>query len=525
MCRPHILWSRWLVLGLMMLLAGCQSSGEPTAPTTAAGDGASASSPPPADLEQRIQHFCGAACHAYPPPDTFPREHWRMEVERAYGFFERSGMAMTPPRMADVIRYYQERAPEDFPPLKAQYAREPLPIRLERGKVPPVGPVRAMISHVQAVRLPRGVSTPEQRATAPLELLACDMQGGRILLYRPTAAQPQWQLLGTVRNPARATVVDLDGDGILDLLVADLGSFPPTDQRCGRVVWLRGQADGTFQPHTLLENVGRVADVRAAPFRRPDRLDLVVAVFGLHEVGEVLLLENHTSDWQRPHFVPRQLDGRTGAIHVPVADLNEDGHPDFVAVFAQEHETIVAFLNDGQGQFRKQTLYSAPHPGWGSSGIELVDLNGDGRLDILSTNGDILDEPYLWKPYHGLGWLENLGGLRFRYHRIADMYGIHHAVAGPICGGPLPDILAVSFLPADKFRDRHQKQADAVVLFRQSAPGRFERHVLLQGDCDAVSCCLADLSGQGRLDLIVGNYSHPQDHQPLWIWHNAGPAK
>jgi hypothetical protein len=208
-----------------------------------------------------------------------------------------------------------------------------------------------------------------------------------------------------------------------------------------------------------------------------------------------------------------------------VADLNEDGHPDFVAVFAQEHETIVAFLNDGQGQFRKQTLYSAPHPGWGSSGIELVDLNGDGRLDILSTNGDILDEPYLWKPYHGLGWLENLGSLRFRYHRIADMYGIHHAVAGPICGGPLPDILAVSFLPADKFRDRHQKQADAVVLFRQSAPGQFDRHVLLQGDCDAVSCCLADLSGQGRLDLIVGNYSHPQDQQPLWIWHNAGPAK
>lgn len=512
---------RWLgllvVAGCTCALAtGCQTKSEPLpqqeeTPTVA--DVA-----PPPDLEQRIQYFCGALCHAYPPPDTFPRQHWRMEVERAYGFFERSGQAITPPRMSDVIRYYEQRAPEQFPPLQAAYASDPLPVRWDRVAVPPPGNGRAMISHVQAVRLPFGRVSAEQVAAAPYDLLACDMQNGRILLYRLSQSPPQWQLLGTVRNPARASVVDLDGDGILDLLVADLGSFPPTDQRCGRVVWLRGQLDGTFQPHVLLENVGRVADVRAAPFRQPGRLDLVVAVFGLHEVGEVLLLENHTTDWNQPRFVQRQLDSRTGAIHVPVVDLDSDGRPDFIALFAQEHETIVAFLNDGHGQFRKKTLYSAPHPGWGSSGIELADLNGDGQLDILYTNGDILDEPYLWKPYHGLGWLENLGDLRFRYHRIADMYGIHHAVAAPICGGPLPDILAVSFLPADKFKDRDQKKADAVVLFRQTAPGRFERHVLLQNDCDAVSCCVADFQGNGRYDLIVGNYSHPHDPQPLWIW-------
>jgi hypothetical protein len=496
-------------------ILGCQNQ---TTPPTAPRVDVVAQSPPPADLEQRIEQFCGALCHAYPAPDTFPREHWRLEVERAYGFFERSGQAVNPPRMTDVIRYYEERAPLKFPPLSAVYASEPLPMRWERQAVAPPDDRRPMISHVQPVQFPLGRVSAEQIRTAPYDLLACDMRNGRIWLYRISAAPPRWQLLGTVANPARASVVDLDGDGILDVLVADLGSFPPTDQRCGRVVWLRGQAEGTFQPHVLLENVGRVADVRAAPFRQPGRLDLVVAVFGLHEVGEVLLLENHTTDWNRPHFVPRQLDSRTGAIHVPVVDLDGDGHLDFVTVFAQEHETVVAFLNDGQGQFRKKTLYSAPHPGWGSSGIELADLNGDGRLDILYINGDILDEPYLWKPYHGVGWLENLGDLRFRYHRVADMYGVHHAVAAPICGGPLPDILAVSFLPADKFRDRDQKKADAVVLFRQTAPGRFERHVLLQTDCDAVSCCVLDRQGDGCYDLVVGNYSHPQNQQPLWIW-------
>ncbi|MCS7269895.1 MAG: VCBS repeat-containing protein, partial [Gemmataceae bacterium] len=476
--HPYLFRLLVMIVVLISSLGGCQGQREPTTAPFAppmSSEPETTNSATPADLEQRIRYFCGTVCHAYPPPDTFPQEHWRMEVERAYGFFERSGLALTPPRMSDVIRYYEERAPLSLPVITPVYAKHRLPMQWEPVSCPlPPGGGRAMISHVQPVKLPPGRVTPEQIAAAPTDLLACDMQGGRILLYHAAATQPSWQVLGTVRNPARACVVDLDGDNILDVLVADLGSFPPTNQRCGRVVWLRGQADGTYQPHVLLENVGRVADVRAAPFRQANRLDLVVAVFGLHEVGEVLLLENQTTDWNKPHFVPRQLDGRTGAIHVPVIDLNEDGRPDFIALFAQEHETIVAFLNEGQGRFRKKTLYSAPHPGWGSSGIELTDINGDGRPDILYTNGDILDEPYLWKPYHGLGWLENLGDLRFEYHRIGDMYGIHHAVAAPLCGGPLPDILAVSFLPADKFRDREARQADAVVLFRQVAPGQFE---------------------------------------------------
>ena len=58
-----------------------------------------------------------------------------------------------------------------------------------------------------------------------------------------------------------------NGDGVQDILVSDLGSFPPTDRRCGSVVWLRGERDGSFTPFTLLDGVGRVADAQAADFR------------------------------------------------------------------------------------------------------------------------------------------------------------------------------------------------------------------------------------------------------------------
>ena len=108
--------------------------------------------------------------------------------------------------------------------------------------------------------------------------------------------------------------------------------------------------------------------------------------------------------------MPRVLDRRTGAIHVPIADLNKDGKPDFVALLAQEHESVVAFINTGQGLTfeRRRPIYAAPHPNWGSSGIELVDLDKDGDLDVLYTHGDTFDD-FVLKPYHGIQWLENTG--------------------------------------------------------------------------------------------------------------------
>lgn len=514
----------WLLLLPILIVGGfvgCASNPvpEPTPDPTPAQPTAL-----PEDIEVQVHNFCGGTCHAYPPPDSFPRLHWAAEVQRGFRFFDKSGLALTPPKLAHVVQYYEQKAPEEYPPANIVQATRPLSVRLEPVSYPPpAGQSRPMISNLKAIRLPPpGVTDPAAVAREPVTLLACDMQGGRILALRPADPAPAWRVLAKVPNPAHAEVADLNRDGILDILVADLGSFPPTDRKCGSIVWLRGKPDGTFEPITLLANVGRVADVQAADFRGTGKLDLVVGVFGLHESGEILFLENRTTNWDRPEFVPSVLDSRDGAIHVPVIDLNSDGKLDFVALIAQEHEVIVAFLNEGEGKFRKQTLYSAPHPGWGSSGIALVDMNADGRTDILYTNGDILDEPYLWKPYHGIQWLENKGDLKFEHHRIADMYGVHHAVAARVTGGPLPDVLAVSFLPADKFPDRGSRKADAVVLLEQVSPGKFERHSLAIETSDAVVCLAADLYGTGRPDLVVGNYSSRTTDHPVTIWKNRG---
>lgn len=465
---------------------------------------------------EQVHAFCGA-CHAYPPADSFPRSAWRREVKQAFDFFRDSKLRTDFPSLESVVRYYEARAPEALPPLARPQPAAPPPVSFRReglrlpGQVP-----HSAVANVQLVHL-----FDERK----LDLLVCDMRADRVLVYQPYTSPPAWRVLGSVKAPAHAEVVDLDGDGVRDVIVASLGNFTPTDDHVGSVLWLRGRADGTFTPYTLLEGVGRVADVRAADFNGDGKLDLVVGVFGWRKTGAILHLENHTSDWSRPTFVPRVLDERPGTIHVPVCDLNGDGRPDFVALISQEHEQVVAFLNEGDGRFRKELIYAAPHPAYGSSGIQLVDLDGDGDLDVLYTNGDVMDPPPLLKPYHGVQWLENPGRFPFVHHPLAPLHGAHAAVAVDLDGDGKCDIVAVSFLPAERFPQREARRLDAVLWLRQVAPGKFEPHTLETGTCDHVTCAAGDLYGDGVVRLVTANFCLSKSaSQPdaVVIWNPVG---
>jgi hypothetical protein len=472
---------------------------------------------PEASSEQ-VHQMCGA-CHAYPPPDSEPRSHWRKEIGQAFTFFHASGLTMDFPSLESVVAYYEHRAPEELPSFPHERDRGPVPVKLQSDSYyyPPQWQLPA-VSNVNLVHL---------FDKGKLDALVCDMHYDRVFAFKGYGPTALWKVLGPASVPAHAEVVDLDGDGIPDILVACLGAYYPTNGLTGSVVWLRGKPDGTFTPITLLENVGRVADVQAADFNGDGKLDLVVAVFGWRTTGSILYLENKTTDWNHPKFVSQVLDDRHGTIQVPLCDLNKDGRPDFVALISQEHETIVAFLNEGGGKFHKETIYTAPHPVYGSSGIQLVDLDGDGDLDVLYTNGDSLDSSML-RPEHGVQWLENQGHFPFKHHHLAYLYGAMRAVAADFRRNGRKDIVAVSCQPPGVMSKHPEMQIDSILYLEQTDRGTFTAHSLEQGRCNHLTCYAGDLRGDGRISFVIGNHYFRQANpnpSALEIWHSVAAVK
>jgi hypothetical protein len=182
---------------------------------------------------------------------------------------------------------------------------------------------------------------------------------------------------------------------------------------------------------------------------------------------------------------------------------------------------VVAFLNRG-GSFTPQTIFAAPHPAWGSSGIDLVDLDRDGRVDVLMTNGDMLDE-FLLKPYHGISWLENQGAFPFKEHVLAPLNGVHRAQAVDLDGDGDLDVVACTLIPG---MAKYGKALPSLVWLEQTGRGQFVRHTLETGGYHA-SLDLGDVDGDGDPDIVTGNFQVDGQRTDAWVevWVNERPSR
>jgi hypothetical protein len=383
-------------------------------------------------------------------------------------------------------------------------APQPIGDKFERDRPP-------RIAHVCPVDLDRN---------GLLDILVCDCLNNRVSWIRQ---QPRGTFseipLADVRAPAHARAVDMNGDGHLDILVASMGILWTSNDKVGSVIILENDGHMKFKPHVLLDHVARVTDVSAGDLNGDGKLDLAVAQFG-YDDGETRWMEN-LGNWQ---FKSHVLQSLSGPINAEIVDMNADGKLDVVTLVSQEWEEIYVFVNDGKGNFTPKMVHGSSNEDFGSSWIQVVDLDQDGKPDILYSNGDAFDYlPPRPRPWHGVQWLENQGDLEFRPHRIADFPGASSPQAVDLTGSGHLDVVVVS---GYNFWDK--PDAQSIVWLENDGHMQFTLHDIATSPTHLVTLGVGDFDGSGKPDLVTGGLHVYPPYDRLGrvtLWKNRSQRK
>ena len=398
--------------------------------------------------------------------------------------------------------YYQEKK-EDAPIFLSEwnqiltYYKDKAPKKLHAAKVPE--PLR----HDWAIFSIKQPFIPGNASPASTTMIVFNPNDKKIYSSNSMRQLIQWDnLLHPIHqqllpSPAVSAVFSMNEKKRNAGIFTCIGSIQPDDFPVGKIISLD------------LNNPGKAFDTLASGLLRPvqsipcdlnkDGLeDWVVCGFG-HNQGGLYAFE------QKPGsgFVKKTIHALPGAIQATVGDVDGDGWPDIMALFAYADEGIMLFLNDHQGGFTLKVLlrFTAVQ---GSTSFQLVDFNHDGQLDILYTSGDNADYSRILKPYHGVYIFINEGNFHFRKVYFYPVNGCFKAVARDFDKDGDLDIASIAFFP-----DMKNNPAEGFIYFEQSESMHFIPHAAPVSGYGRWTCMeVNDMDGDGDEDILLGNYSN-----------------
>jgi len=232
-------------------------------------------------------------------------------------------------------------------------------------------PFRAI--HLSAGSHPVMPALGDANKDGNLDIFVANNEGGSVSVYlgdgkdvfTPANGSP----FATGQEPTDVTTGDLNGDGNLDLAIANHG--------VKTVTALLGNGKGQFSnapgsPFTV-ESRPHPHGIAVADFNGDKKPDIAIDSWGENKV--LVMFGKGDGTFQTPGT---KFDvGQMPYQRLRAADLNEDGNADIVTSNF-EGSSVTVLVSDGRGNFSRKDFSAPPDP----FGIAIADLNGDRHLDI-----------------------------------------------------------------------------------------------------------------------------------------------
>jgi hypothetical protein len=187
---------------------------------------------------------------------------------------------------------------------------------------------------------------------------------------------PSHIVSGSLHEPSSVAIEDLDGDGNLELFVADKSSSI-------NMFW--GSGPGAWDPPELIY-VGQPAEfVAIGDFDGNSNVDLAATPMTSSQVT-ILLGSGSQSDpfgW-RTYFSAGGYWGLGENSPVAIGDFDGDGNQDLTKALSGE---VAILLGDGTGSFGTPTLFSAGLGGYLKT-VAIGDFNKDNNEDLVVVDPD-----------------------------------------------------------------------------------------------------------------------------------------
>ncbi len=288
---------------------------------------------------------------------------------------------------------------------------------------------------------------------------------------------------------------DLNDDGNLDL-VFGAGHPDAIYANPAYITVLLGNGNGTLQAAPAIRVGVNTGVMAKADFNGDTRNDLVVGGTSTSGTPELtVLLGAAAGGFQTPTLLALPSSGTT-TPWVATGDLNADGHADIIAL--DNNGRLFTLLGNGNGTFQTPSSFPA---GAGASFVAAADISGDGRSDVVIAYGTIsattaaqTNVTVATATANGFSAGATVPtGPNTLQVALVDVNGDNNL-----------DLIAVNHGVGMTGLAGAQPSAGNVTVSFGNGDGTFQPPVAYTVGLNPISIAVADVTGDGKPDLIVG---------------------